>query len=272
MSYYRSLTLALLLVLPLMIASCDDDNNSGGPLPDNPLEGNGTLSFKFQGEVNGETFELNQVYTDSLSNSEFFLEFVKMYISPLRIRELGGDTTTVSMVELVDLGADTAHSFDVSAGEYEGLNFGIGLPNEINSRQKASSYPLDHVLHTGRGMYWSWASLYKFIRIDGKADTVPGDGVEDFTYGLDWHEGFDQFYRTYEFSDEQAHRFQVKDGQTTTITLTFDIDRWLRSPNGSEDNINLRNESSAHTMEDADLMRRMVDNVGGSMSISVDSP
>jgi hypothetical protein len=108
-------------------------------------------------------------------------------------------------------------------------------------------------------MFWTWASLYRFVVFDGRYDTLPGAGPLPFLFSL--HTGLDTCYR------EVHHHgtFVLTAGDTLELVLNIDIDRFFHS---SSDTLKL-NETPQWHGEAADLETglRLSDMVAGSFSI-----
>lgn len=83
----------------------------------------------------------------------------------------------------------TLPSVDLLArpGSYASLELGIGVPQACNHGDPTRAvFPLN----ASSGLYWTWATGYMFIRIEGQVES--DDGWASFLY----HVGFDAAYRT----------------------------------------------------------------------------
>lgn len=107
------------------------------------------------------------------------------------------------------------------AGTYTSLALGIGLPPACNHGDPTQAvFPLN----ASTGLYWTWATGYMFIRIEGQI--AAGDTMTPFTY----HVGFDDLYRTVVF----AHALTLPStGIDSRIVL--DLDRVMAKSDAAGD-------------------------------------
>lgn len=70
----------------------------------------------------------------------------------------GGTTTTDT---------NTSISFQYTSGSYTGIQFVLGLTDDLNRIQNTSESPFNI-----GGMYWSWTSGYKFVRFEYRHENV----------------------------------------------------------------------------------------------------
>lgn len=100
---------------------------------------------------------------------------------------------------------------DVDAGSFTGLDFGIGVPSDVNIKGP-SGYTLPDPLAEGEN-YWAGWNSYIFSKIEGKylnnANSIP------FVY----HSGFDEAYRKILLRKS----ITIKSNQTTRVELVLDI-------------------------------------------------
>ena len=79
------------------------------------------------------------------------------------------------------------------------LSFGLGLDTVQNSMDP-TTFPTSHPLSSANAMYWSWASKYRFVKVDGRVNSIGSIGVDDDF--LVWHTGTNSLYRTILFEQE----------------------------------------------------------------------
>jgi len=120
---------------------------------------------------------------------------------------------------LVDLEDPTSLSVSVAApaGDYAGLELGIGVPAPCNGGD-----PTTHVfpLNADSDMYWTWGSQYLFIRVEGATQS---DGAwNTFLH----HVGFQPAFRI----TQVTGRILLDPSATTAPSLHMDIDRLLTVP------------------------------------------
>lgn len=163
-------TFALLACAVITACSSDDDG-----IQEDDLTGqSGTLTLKYDNGVGDQDFIFGTSYSKSGSES-FTLENLKYIISNVRFTDTNGtvfEYPTEDNVFIIDeLDGNNAGeiyvSFDnVDAADYVSVTFGIGIDQDrFALGAEGQGDFLD--LADAEGMMWSWASGYKFIRLDG---------------------------------------------------------------------------------------------------------
>lgn len=147
----------------------------------------GSAAFTFGARVDRES----DAY--ALSMLAFFLSQAVLVREdstrqPAAFAELNGTPRPYDL-HLVRSDDPTSLSVDLLAppGTYSALELGIGVPSSCNFRDPTSAvFPLN----ASTGMYWSWATGYMFIRMEGARGT--GETLANFFH----HVGFDEAFRT----------------------------------------------------------------------------
>ena len=183
----RNLNLLLLLIsFGLVIVSCDDDSVGDPPPPAAAVvtpEIDVAVRVADQDLVLGNTYMINETALQ--------IDIAQFYMGNVT---LAGDKT-YSPDDYFIAGA-TESSFvlpDVDEGEYD-FQFAIGVTPEINSlsEEDFTTRPAGDPLGLQNpSMHWSWATGYRFLRIDGVVDT-DADGIVDTP--VEYHLGSDAFF------------------------------------------------------------------------------
>ncbi len=176
----RSIALVVLLAT---LAGCRHDP---------PVEPDRELRVTFRPTWNGADFNKNNIYL-SAANERVLIQQVKFFVS--RFTLLGDSATEMaSEAELLDLtNGSQQRTMRVPHGSYDSLRYGLGLPYDLNHQditQVVPPSPLDF----SQGMYWTWATMYRFVIFDGRYDTDPG-GTGTPPYQFSLHTGRDECYR-----------------------------------------------------------------------------
>jgi uncharacterized repeat protein (TIGR04052 family) len=162
-------------VCALCACQGDDDDSSAQP-----------VTLQFDALVGGEPADCGTTYTNvGIADSSVQLGDARMFVSGVEARDGSGNWTALSLddtapwqgngVALLDFedGSGSCSESGTSetnrvitgslpAGDYSGLRFVIGVPFEQNHLDGATvQAPLD-----SPGMYWSWQSGFKFLRVD----------------------------------------------------------------------------------------------------------
>lgn len=197
-----------------------------------------SLNLSFRATYGEETLILdNQQEYDYEGNSIKFSK-VNFYLANLVAVNDDGETelSEIKFLDLslthktpVDAAKGTIINFDkVPVGAYQYLNFGIGVPTDLN-KTSPSDYSTSHPLGTNnRGEYREDWGSYIFAKIDGQYDK-DGDGFGsndiDFTYQMG---GRDGLYQDFEFD-----LLTLNAGETINLDFELDIKRLLTRHAGS---------------------------------------
>jgi hypothetical protein len=131
----------------------------------------------------------------------------------------------------------------------------VGVDPVTNAQTEmdfTSRQPSDPLSIKDPDMHWNWMTGYKFLRVDGDADT-DGDGTVDT--GIAYHIGSDPFLKNYEISKT----IPLKNGQNT-MYFTLDLNIFF---NG----VDLSTELDTHTSNNIPLAERLAENMTTAISI-----
>jgi hypothetical protein len=225
-------------LIAVMAISCDDDESS----PDSKL------FMTFDPRFNGEDLQLGNTYTN-IHDYPFNVLDVKFYISNIRLHKPGGDFLEISDIELIRMQElHRSLEFVVPTGNYTGLSYDLGVPPNMNGTNDPdfliSQYPSGHPLSevTSAGMYWQWASGYRFFSFDGRFDLEPN--TDDFLpTPFSFHTGTDTLFREVGFFQKSV---DIKPGETILFSFAVDVDSIFAT---AADTINLAEVTSFHGSE-----------------------
>ncbi|MBK9175385.1 MAG: hypothetical protein IPM46_03430 [Flavobacteriales bacterium] len=216
----------------LLISACRKDEPVGaGP-------GQAILRIDVVPEWEGQPFTAFTEYR-APGNYRFQAEMLRMYLSDLRLVN-ASDEQVLEQVRLLDLGTGPKQ-FELIApeGEWLGLRSGIGLPHDLNY-SNTSLFDQDHPMSVNTGMYWSWATGYKFVLFDGRYDPDPlGTGALLAPFSV--HTGMDTCFTEVDLFP--ALPFSTALGTTTSLTLRVDVSGFLLN---GPDTINVTTENQSH--------------------------
>ncbi|WCL49205.1 MbnP family copper-binding protein [Leptospira sp. GIMC2001] len=195
----KYLILALVALISMLnLTSCDTENSKNDD--DTLFLGLAALAtapqsvnLEFDVTANGTAFESNKAITVNGVSNVVFRDF-RFYVSEVKFLRADGTTTDATLTDdgiwqtknlaLLDFenGKATTGSHggtstgmnskivgSVPQGNYVGIQFTIGVPEDLNHLQiNDSRAPLNN-----SAMYWAWASGYKHAKIEFSADTTP---------------------------------------------------------------------------------------------------
>ncbi len=149
------------------------------------------VSFDFAAVVNGANFVCGDTYTGlGASGSDLTPRDFRMYVHDVRLVTADGREVAVALdddgrfqngeVVLLDFengcgdmgNADlnTTISGRAPAGDYTGLRFRIGVPDELNHADPTLADPPLNLT----AMWWNWNGGYKHIRLDAVSSAFDG--------------------------------------------------------------------------------------------------
>ena len=163
--------LAFAVMLCISIISCSSDDDATQV----DLSGQtGTLALKFDNGVGDQDFIFGTTYNKSNQES-YKLETLKYIISNVRVKDENGNIYTYPTEDNIFI-VDEAKGNNageiyitlniVDAADYTEITFGVGVDQErFALGAEGQGDFLD--LAQEEGMFWAWASGYKFMRFDG---------------------------------------------------------------------------------------------------------
>lgn len=247
----------LFVLLALAVASCKKED-------DTPTHGD--LRVRFTLNYDNQPLVFNETVPYDYNT---FLKFTKLefFLSDIQIRGAQG-TTRLADLSLLDfsqsnntLGGATGGLAldinDVAAGEYTGIEFGVGLRPDLNATLPAS-YPSSHPM-SDLSRYWAGWNSYIFQKIEGKFDTLQ---LGDFAGGFTYHTGMDTFYRNVALNKN----FKI-DGNIAVneIVVSFDVKSALRKDGQA---LNVKVDNLAHGPGSIDIIGNIVNSYSNAFKIN----
>ncbi|WP_044403741.1 MbnP family protein [Lacinutrix sp. Hel_I_90] len=172
-------TFALLLCAIIFSCSSNDDDSIAEDLSGQK----GQLILKFDNGIGDQDFIFGTNYSKS-NNESYKVDNLKYIISNIRIKDSQGNLVMnpeqdnafiIDEAEANNAGEILLTLNNIDAADYTEITFGIGIDQErfaLGANGQGDFLELAE----SKGMLWSWAAGYKFIRIDG---TFSNDSVTD---------------------------------------------------------------------------------------------
>ncbi len=243
-------TLSLLLILFAGTTGCKKNGEK--------IDSDFTMSFQTQ--VNDANYAINDVYRNA-SDIDIIFESFQFYLSDITIVNSDGDGRLVSEIELFKFDATGKSTLDfrVPHGNYESIQFGIGVKKELNEADPANYSEEGHPLNTIENTYWGWAGMYRFIMNEGRYDAdLDGSFEGIFAY----HTGRELSYRTLSLT----HEFVISKKKSNTLSFNIDLYQLLEKPGNIVD---VLTEPFYHgSTENEDISIRISDNMMGAIEIA----
>lgn len=134
------------------------------------------------------------------------------------------------------------------------ITFGIGL-DSLQNAQSPASFANDHPLSSLNAMYWSWATKYRFIKIDGRTNNSGSFDANDHL--LAWHTGMDELYRTVTLD------LPVQAEAGSVIRVVLQLEKLIEG-------LNLDTETVTHTApEDYEIAVKLSNNAAQAWRVEV---
>ena len=235
-------------LLILGLASCKDDSAA--------TEGTVTIHFKaVYDDVPLQMFN-NRPFENGQS-----LEFthLSMIISDLELLKQGSPEL-LDEVEIVNLtfdnttAAEAGYTLTISGvptGTYDGMRFGVGVPEDVNAK-KPADFPSGNPL-SNTAYYWTPWSSYIFMKTEGRLDTI-GNGTTDLGFAL--HTGSDALYSILEANIPLT----VQDGLETNLDIVIDYKKVLQG-------VDIKANPQNHSPDDISTITAIVNNLAIAFSL-----
>lgn len=236
----------IVILVAAAFAGCKKDD------PKCPEPEMGTLNVRLNALFEGQTLEIGEVYYDVLGH-RIRVDGFKTYIANVYAIKEDGTEVLVKDIFLADFDEENVISGAIEVGNYTGIRFGTGVPEEVNKDTDPSVYANDHPLSAigSEGMFWHWNTGYIFTKFEGKADTLGQEG-NDLLHPFAFHCGDDPFYEVHEHTDQS---FSLAANDEAELAIDFHADRFFYS---ATDTIDIKLNFLTHTSGNYDLAERFM--------------
>ncbi len=176
-----------LFALSTLLISCEEDDNNTNNNQE-PTDTKVTPKFMYDYNFGADDFQLDQYYAlDGGAQVSFSL--ASFYISQPTLVDDNDVETPLTPEYIIVRPGDGPTSFDaIESGHAHRLKFNVGIDAATNTENGASGVqpsdftdPNHPLAPQPEGMYWSWASGYIFVKLEGAYD-YDGDSQADTTF------------------------------------------------------------------------------------------
>jgi len=241
--------LSVLAVLAVvMLSGCDKDDDpivTNTTCPSAPVQ---SVNVSFNHLVGSSPMALNTTYTDDFGNAYEFTR-AEFYLSELAVINDATDTNHFSNHHiLVDPTVSSYYLGSANPGNFVSIFFGVGVDTLTNNTIQPVTAPAGSDLEVQfPDMYWTWASGYKYVVLEGNVDTT-GNGSFDVTFA--YHIGTNALYAPVSAVSELQ---TLASGGTITMALDLNWGAFLAG-------IDIPNNLGTHTMDNLPLAVTMAGN------------
>lgn len=236
----------------IFLSSCGKDE----PITEPEVNNTGTVEIRFVPTMNGQAFQLNTPFIGP-NDKRIQIESFKSYFSQIRLST--NDVVKGKQdISLLDFGSNNKSILiSTQAGNIDKIEFGIGVNKTLNGTSdpnfNPSSYATTHPLSIYNGMYWTWASGYVFVKIEGRIDTSASQ-TQTPLFTCFYHTGLDTLYSTKSFNDLNL---SVTKGQTTIVEIAVEFNEIFKT---QSDTIDMVDKYFTHTSDDFELAQKVITN------------
>jgi|NOAtaT_7_FD_contig_71_1880986_length_2731_multi_3_in_0_out_0_2 hypothetical protein len=137
----------------------------------------GALRLQFQPTFNGQRVAFDSTTYQTTSGARITFSMLKFYVSGITIH--GMDSSSISTSDHVLVDATEPHEVAIPGapwGRGRAVSFTIGVDSLVNEQG-----PREGALDPRNGMYWTWATGYIFLKLEG---TLEAPGVARRIYEI----------------------------------------------------------------------------------------
>jgi hypothetical protein len=201
----------LSLIMIVFLLGCNDDE----PVKDDPKPTNGSLTVNLSHSFKTIPFNFTSNFVTDLNDTIKFSEFV-YYISNISLQNDAGNWVKFGNYNLVDFSDPNSSKLTLAnlpGATYKKLRFFVGVDSIANSTGAQEG-----ALNPSNGMFWSWATGYIFIRMQGRFNsnkpmTIDMGGIQNLPI------------------IELPINVTVKQGSSATANINFDVADVFVTPN-----------------------------------------
>lgn len=192
-----------------------------------PVKNTGTVKITFINTVKGKPLELNTGKYINPSGEEYSISKFKYYISQVSLLTGKAVFFEPENFHLVnESNADALHfSFDLGAGNYDALNFMLGVDSlhNVSGAQTGALDPLND-------MFWTWNSGYVMAKLEGHSPQAKVVNNK-FEFHIGGFMGENNVLKNITLNFPPGKSLIIQEGKTSEVIIKTDIDAWWLQPN-----------------------------------------
>jgi hypothetical protein len=197
---------------------------------------NRTMEVYLQPTLNDSNYQINQII-ESPQGYKYYFTSIK--IVGTAVRNGTAQLKDAFLYDFGQIGILLASGIGVKS-DYTDMTFNVGVPSPLNTSDPSLQPNTSPLNITNIGdMHWGWNPGYKFVTIEGFADTI-ADGIDNFDKSFFFHLGTDFLFRSKTIS---AVDWVDVDANKSKTTLKLDVKAILDGPNPTD----LRVHSASHS-------------------------
>lgn len=252
MRAYNFIKFIVVALLPMLLfTSCEDK------------DGRGNLELNFVAYYDDQPIVWNEV-KDYYGGERISLDRLDVFISEVDLVSKDSRNVDLSKVELLqfmEYQLDTSSASEgikllytnIEEGEYSGLEFGIGVSDDDNSKtpsEFSSSSPLSRTSY-----YWDSWEGYIFTKMEGSFAEAGQDLNKSFVF----HTGTVRDNSSSAYRKWAAEKsIQIRNDQTEKVIIKIDVRKLFDQP--GDTHIDINEKSGSHNLSDTAFMNTLLEN------------
>ncbi|MGB0929774.1 MAG: MbnP family protein [Chitinophagales bacterium] len=206
--------------------------------------------LEIEEQVDGSAFSMGDAYLNSL-DQQYKFETLLFYLSNIALIAEDGTEQPLIDVVLHNYTDPSSLKFNIPEGKYTGIKFGLGLDPDINMTDP-TTVAEDSPLHENRGMYWLWATMYKFVKFEGRASADAN--ASDLTDAFLYHIGTNNFYEEITL----ARDIEINNEEEAKVKIILNIDDFF---DNAATPLDVINENQTQTGDNPVLAQKVKKNL-----------
>lgn len=221
-THLNKLLLLSALMLLMAIQACQPDDT------DKPQPKTGFLALNFEHHVDGEPLYLDSFLYENETGNKYRIGRLQYYVSNFVFegcecgpQDLEDDYYLISNIDDPTFGGRFIREqikMELPVGSFKSFEFGLGVDSFRNANG-----PYNEDLDFNYGMNWTWTGDYIFLKLEGKFIDTSGS-EKNFIF----HTGGNLAYEVVDL--EADNPFEIPENDTTTLTLSVNLNEFFRNP------------------------------------------
>ncbi|MEO6404216.1 MAG: MbnP family protein [Ferruginibacter sp.] len=195
---------------------------SGLSFAKHPVPKKAAITIIFIHTANGKAIVLNDSSYHNVYGESYTIKKMKYYISNVKLNGKKIKFAEKESYHLINVAGTTSFTFDIDPGEYDKLQFMIGVDSSRNfsGAQTGSLDPLND-------MFWTWNNGYVTFKLEGTSPQSPAD-LNRIEHHIG---GYRSPYQTASGIRFSLKLINIKSNSTHTITIKCNLDEYWKAVN-----------------------------------------
>ena len=237
MKHFTTFSVVVLLTLPFLFLSCNDDDDDNGASPNDAQNQTGNVTFSFSHNIDGQYLLFDSMKYTNKAGEQYGVKKLEYILTDFRLFKANGSIVAYDTSHYVNPNKDGTKSLtfeNLPKGDYNAMAFTFGIDSSKNQTNKLPN--------TQNFNNMSWPEIngggYHYMRMNGVHDS---SGSEDgFTTHLGHSKKWDMSTNPPSPTGPlQDFSFEVKidninlsvNDNTWKLMVGMDLNKWYENPN-----------------------------------------